>query len=364
MKLGLIGLPNSGKTCLFNAMTNSKSASSGHLFSTKEAKSGIVSVPDERLEVLAKMYNPLKITYATIEFVDIAGLVRGSSKGEGLGNKFLADIRDVDAVLHIVRFFKDDNIMHIDGSVNPMRDVETVNLELILSDLDIVERRLERAKKAFKADKRAAVEIELCEKLISAFENGNRAATSQFSDDEKEILKEIPLLSIKPVIYVANIGENELDGSYEQNPDYIALKEFAKSENSKILTVCASLEEEISKLSADEKEEFMRDFGIEKSGLEQLIKESYDLLGLISFLTAGTPEVRAWTIRKGMSAPKAAGKIHSDLERGFIRAETVAYDDLIKCGSYNAAKEKGLVRSEGKDYIVKDGDIMLIRFNV
>lgn len=365
MKLGIVGLPNVGKSTLFNAITNAGAASANFPFCTIEPNMGVVAVPDKRLDVLARMYNPKKYTPATIEFVDIAGLVKGASKGEGLGNKFLSHIREVDAVIHVVRCFDSDDIIHVEGSVDPIRDIDTVDLELVLSDLEIVQRRLDRTKKAVKGDKSLSDRIDMLERLEDFLSRGNNARNFVCNDDgEKELFRDIPLLSAKPIIYACNISEDDLLSGVENNPYYPLVKERARRDHSGCLAVCAKVEEDINGLSREEKREFLSELGLEASGLDVLIQQSYSLLGLISFLTAGPEEVRAWTITKGTKAPQAAGKIHSDFERGFIRAEIVAFDDLVSCGSMTAAREKGLVRSEGKDYVMKDGDVTLFRFNV
>jgi GTP-binding protein YchF len=324
----------------------------------------VVAVPDSRLDELAKMYNPELYTPAVIEFVDIAGLVRGASKGEGLGNKFLSHIREVDAVVHVVRCFENNDIIHVDGSVDPIRDVETINLELIFSDIEIIERRIDNLKKAMKGDKTLAPKVELYERVLAALMDGKTARSLDYTEEEAEMMGDVALLTIKPVIYAANISESDIGSDLNKNPYYQKVVEFAASEKSEVIPVCAEIEAEIAELDGDDKEMFLADLGIEESGLDRLIKASYSLLGLISYLTAGPKEVRAWTIVKGTKAPQAAGKIHSDFERGFIRAEIVAFDDLMACGTMTAAKEKGLVRSEGKEYVIADGDIVLFRFNV
>ena len=366
MKLGIVGLLNVGKSTLFNSLTKAGAESANYPFCTIDPNVGVVTVPDERLNVLGEMYHTKKIIPAAIEFVDIAGLVKGASKGEGLGNQFLANIREVDAIVHVVRCFENSNIVHVDGSINPLRDIETINLELIFSDLEILERRISKVSKVARNDKSAAKELGLLNKVKAHLEDGKLAKTFEEVDDEEEQawLESYNLLTYKPVIYAANVSEDDLADDAANNEGVQAVREYAKGEQSEVFVVCAEIEAEISELDDDEKKMFLEDLGLKESGLEKLIKASYKLLGLISYLTAGEPEVRAWTITEGTKAPQAAGKIHSDFERGFIRAEVVSYDDLIACGSHTAAKEKGLIRLEGKDYVVKDGDIMLFRFNV
>lgn len=364
MKLGIVGLPNVGKSTLFNAITKAGAEIANYPFCTIEPNVGIVAVPDERLDKLAEMYSPEKITPTSVEFVDIAGLVKGASKGEGLGNKFLAHIREVDAIVHVVRCFDDGNIVHVDGSVNPSRDIETINLELIFADLEMLDKRIDRTRKMLKGgDKKFQTEIELYERIKAALEGGTPVRTMNFTAEELLLVDQLFLLTSKPVLYAANVSEDDLQ-SGKTNPYLDELMKLAKDEGSEVLVICAKIEEEITQLEDEEKALFLEELGLKESGLDRLIKASYKLLGLMSFLTAGTPEVRAWTIVRGTKAPQAAGKIHSDFERGFIRAEIVAYDDLMRCGSYNAAREKGLVRSEGKEYVMQDGDVTLFRFNV
>lgn len=366
MKLGIVGLPNVGKSTLFNSLTKAGAESANYPFCTIDPNVGVVTVPDKRLDVLGEMYHTKKIIPAAIEFVDIAGLVKGASKGEGLGNQFLANIREVDAIVHVVRCFENTNIVHVDGSIDPLRDIETINLELIFSDLEILERRISKAVRAARNDKTIAKELALMERIKAHLEDGKMAKS--FDDindeDEQQWLESYNLLTYKPVIFAANVAEDDLADDGASNAGVQAVREYAKREDCEVFVVCAEIEQEIAELDDDEKSMFLEELGLKESGLEKLIKASYSLLGLISYLTAGEPEVRAWTIKKGTKAPQAAGKIHSDFERGFIRAEIVSYDDLMACGTYNAAKEKGLVRLEGKDYVVQDGDIILFRFNV
>ena len=363
MKIGIVGLPNVGKSTMFNSITNARAECANYPFCTIEPNVGVVAVPDERLEKLTEMYHPEKTTPAVIEFVDIAGLVKGASKGEGLGNKFLSHIREVDSIVEVVRCFEDSNIVHVDGSVDPLRDIETINLELIFADMETVDKRLERAKKNLKADKKYQFEIDTLEKIKKTLEEGKSARTLELTDEEKEVIKDAFLLTMKPILYIANISEDEINNA-DDNENVKKVREYAKSENAEVIPLCVRLEEELSTLDKEDKIEMLHDLGLEESGLDKVIKASYKLLGLMSFLTAGEPEVRAWTIKIGTKAPQAAGKIHSDIERGFIRAEVVSYDDLIREGTMNAVKEKGLMRLEGKDYIMQDGDIVLFRFNV
>ena len=363
MKIGIVGLPNVGKSTMFNAITNAGAECANYPFCTIEPNVGVVPVPDERLDELTKMYKPEKTTHAIIEFVDIAGLVKGASKGEGLGNKFLSHIREVDAICEVVRCFEDPNIVHVDGSIDPIRDIETINLELIFADIETLNKRIDSVKKKLKADKKCQEELDVLEKIKNVLENGKSARTVDLNDDEKEFLKDTFLLTMKPILYIANVSEEQLaDASNDENVKKVVM--YAKQENAEVIPLCVKIEEELASLDGDDKKEMLEALGLESSGLDKVIKASYDLLGLMSFLTAGEPEVRAWTIKKGTKAPQAAGKIHSDIERGFIRAEIVSYDDLMREGSMTAAKEKGLVRSEGKEYIMQDGDIVLFRFNV
>ena len=364
MKLGIVGLPNVGKSTLFNAITNAGAEAANYPFCTIEPNVGTVAVPDKRLDRLAEMYQPEKYTPATIEFVDIAGLVKGASKGEGLGNKFLSHIREVDALVHVVRCFEDSDVVHVDGVVGPRKDIEVIDLELIFSDLEILDRRLDKVAKLARTDKKYLAEQELLQNLKAHLEEGQSVRSFSCTSEERELIAQSPFLSLKPVLFAANLSDQDFMHNIDTNPHYQEVKLIAAQQNAGVLPICAQLEEEIADMSLEDKQMFLGELGLEESGLDRLIRESYRLLGLISFLTAGKPEVRAWTITKGTKAPQAAGKIHTDFERGFIRAEVVAFEDLMDCGSLTVAKEKGLVRSEGKEYVMQDGDVVLFRFNV
>ena len=361
--MGIVGLPNVGKSTMFNAITKAGAECANYPFCTIEPNVGVVAVPDERLQKLAEIYHPQKVTPAVIEFVDIAGLVKGASHGEGLGNKFLSHIREVDSIVEVVRCFEDTNIVHVDGSIDPIRDIETINLELVFADLETIEKRIDNVKKKIKADKKYAQELEVLEKVKEWLSQGKPTRTMALNEEEKEILKDAFLLTMKPILYIANVSEEQLSNA-ENDENVKKVKEYAKQENAAVIPLCVKIEEELASLEGEDQKEMLEALGLEESGLDKVIKTSYDLLGLMSFLTAGEPEVRAWTIKKGTKAPQAAGKIHSDIERGFIRAEIISYDDLIKEGSVAAVKEKGLMRLEGKDYVMQDGDIVLFRFNV
>lgn len=365
MKLGIVGLPNVGKSTLFNSLTKAGAESANYPFCTIDPNVGVVTVPDERLKLLGDFYHSKKVTPAVIEFVDIAGLVKGASKGEGLGNQFLANIREVDAIVHVVRCFEDPNVIHVDGSIDPIRDIETINLELVFSDLEILERRISKVTKTARMDKEAAKELDFLQKIKAHLEDGKLAITMELeTEDEEAWMGTYNLLTWKPVIYAANVAEDELADDGASNPHVKAVKDYAVQQNSEVFVICAGIEEEISELDDDERKMFLEDLGLTESGLEKLVRASYRLLGLMSFLTSGADETRAWTIKIGTKAPQAAGKIHTDFERGFIKAEVVNYQDLLDCGSYAGAREKGLVRMEGKEYVVQDGDVILFRFNV
>ena len=363
MKMGIVGLPNVGKSTLFNAITKAGAECANYPFCTIEPNVGVVAVPDERLENLAQIYHPEKVTPAVIEFVDIAGLVKGASHGEGLGNKFLSHIREVDSIVEVVRCFEDTNIVHVDGSIEPIRDIETINLELVFADIETVEKRIDSAKKKLKADKKAQSEVDAFEKIKQALDNGKPARSVELTEEEQPLVKDAFLLTMKPILYIANVSEEQLTNAFEDE-NVKKVVEYAKQEKAEVIPLCIKIEEELATLEGEDEKEMLEALGLQESGLDKVIKASYDLLGLMSFLTAGELEVRAWTIKKGTKAPQAAGKIHSDIERGFIRAEIVSYNDLMKEGSIVAVKEKGLMRSEGKDYIMQDGDVVLFRFNV
>lgn len=364
MKLGIVGLPNVGKSTLFNAITNAGAQSANYPFCTIEPNVGVVAVPDKRLDKLAQMYDPDKFTPASIEFVDIAGLVKGASKGEGLGNKFLSNIRECDAIVHVVRCFDNDDIIHVEGSIDPVRDIETINLELVLSDVEMIERRIDKTQKLIKSDKKYQADLDFFKLVLDTLNDGKSARSVKCTEEEAELLASVALLTNKPIIYAANMSEEDFSNGIENNKYLPLVQKIADEENAAVLPICAQIEAEMVEMDKEEKELFLSDLGLEESGLDRLIKECYSLLGLISYLTAGKQEVRAWTITKGTKAPQAAGKIHTDFERGFIRAEVIAYDDLVDLGSMAAAKEKGLVRSEGKEYVMNDGDVVLFRFNV
>ena len=365
MKLGIVGLPNVGKSTLFNSLTKAGAESANYPFCTIDPNVGVVAVPDKRLKLLADLYNSEKVTPAVIEFVDIAGLVKGASKGEGLGNQFLSNIREVDAIVHVVRCFENDDIVHVEGSIDPLRDIETINLELIFSDMEMLERRIDRTAKALKGDKGLQTELDFFKRVYAVLEEGKPARSVECTPEEAAMLSTVSLLTAKPVIYAANLSEADFTGgSPERNPHFAKVEQLAAGENAEVLPICAQLEADIADMEGEEKTLFLSELGLEHSGLDRLIQKSYHLLGLISYLTAGPQEVRAWTITRGTKAPQAAGKIHTDFERGFIRAEIISYEDLMACGSMTAAKEKGLVRSEGKEYVMQDGDVVLFRFNV
>ncbi len=363
MEIGIVGLPNVGKSTMFNAITKAGAECANYPFCTIEPNVGVVPVPDERLEGLAKIYNPEKVTNAVVKFVDIAGLVKGASKGEGLGNKFLSHIRETDAIVQVVRCFENGNITHVDGSIDPIRDIETINLELIFADMEAVDKRMDRAQKAARADKKHQVEVDALLKIKAALEAGKLASSVSLNDEEQDMLSDFYLLTLKPMLYVGNLSEEQLK-DYANDKNFKALSDYAVANGSEAIPLCVKVEEELASLEDDEKAEMLELMGITEPGLDKLIKASYKLLGLMSFLTAGEPEVRAWTIKIGTKAPQAAGKIHSDIERGFIKAEVISYDELIKCGSLVKAREKGLIRFEGKEYVMQDGDVVLFRFNV